>query len=171
MNVIMYKVISKNELPLNSFPTLNEAMIFAKTVGMFVTIKDEVYKDMIIGVHQRPEEQLIAAYNPQLFQHASRPYPPAAAWTSALGAVWPSFEAEEANFSASLGQHYFSPERNTDDDLGTYANRSPPICLLTSPTSNRIRELATIWTASRPIAPPQFLRQTWPSRRRFASQQ
>ena len=128
-----------------------------------------------VGVHQRPEEQLIAAYNPQLFQHASRPYPPAAAWTSALGAVWPSFEAEEANFSASLGQHYFSPERNTDDDLGTYANRSPPIRLLTSPTSNRIREPATIWTAPRPIglisAPPQFLRQTWPSRRRFESQQ
>lgn len=39
MNVIMYKVLSKVGLPLNSFPTLNEAMIFAKTVGMFVTIK------------------------------------------------------------------------------------------------------------------------------------
>ena len=34
----MYKVISKSELPLNSCPTLNEAMAFAKTVGMFVTI-------------------------------------------------------------------------------------------------------------------------------------
>jgi len=34
----MYKVISKNELPLNSFPTLDEAMTFAKTVGLFVTI-------------------------------------------------------------------------------------------------------------------------------------
>jgi hypothetical protein len=39
MNVIMYKVISKKGLPLNSFSTLNEAMIFSKTVGMFVTIK------------------------------------------------------------------------------------------------------------------------------------
>jgi hypothetical protein len=34
----MYKVISKSGLPLNSCPTLNEAMAFAKTVGMFVTI-------------------------------------------------------------------------------------------------------------------------------------
>ena len=39
MNVIMYNVISKKGLPLNSFSTLNEAMLFAKTVGMFVTIK------------------------------------------------------------------------------------------------------------------------------------
>jgi hypothetical protein len=35
----MYKVISKNGLPLNSYPTLDDAMAFAKTVGMFVTIK------------------------------------------------------------------------------------------------------------------------------------
>jgi hypothetical protein len=35
----MYKVISKNGLPLNSCPTLDEAMAFAKTVGTFVTIK------------------------------------------------------------------------------------------------------------------------------------
>lgn len=35
----MYKVISKNELTLNVCPTLDEAMAFAKTVGMFVTIK------------------------------------------------------------------------------------------------------------------------------------
>ena len=35
----MYNVISKNNLPLNEFPTLEEAMIFAKTVGVFVTIK------------------------------------------------------------------------------------------------------------------------------------
>ena len=35
----MYKVISKNGLPLNSCPTLDEAMAFAKTVGMFLTIK------------------------------------------------------------------------------------------------------------------------------------
>jgi hypothetical protein len=35
----MYKVISKNKLTLNSCPTLAEAMAFAKTVGMFVTIK------------------------------------------------------------------------------------------------------------------------------------
>lgn len=34
----MYKVISKNNLTLNSCPTLDEAMSFAKTVGMFVTI-------------------------------------------------------------------------------------------------------------------------------------
>jgi hypothetical protein len=34
----MYKVISENKLPLNSFPTLDEAMTFAKTVGLFVTI-------------------------------------------------------------------------------------------------------------------------------------
>ena len=34
----MYKVISKNNLTLNSCATLDEAMSFAKTVGMFVTI-------------------------------------------------------------------------------------------------------------------------------------
>ena len=35
----MYKVISKIGLTLNVYPTLAEAMAFAKTVGMFVTIK------------------------------------------------------------------------------------------------------------------------------------
>jgi hypothetical protein len=35
----MYKVISKNGLPLNSYPNLDDAMAFAKTVGVFVTIK------------------------------------------------------------------------------------------------------------------------------------
>ena len=34
----MYEIISKNGLTLNSCPTLNEAMAFAKTVGIFVTI-------------------------------------------------------------------------------------------------------------------------------------
>jgi hypothetical protein len=34
-----YQVISKNLLPLFSCNTLNEAMAFAKTVGMFVRIK------------------------------------------------------------------------------------------------------------------------------------
>jgi hypothetical protein len=36
---IMYKVISKNNLTLNVCTTLDDAMAFAKTVGMFVTIK------------------------------------------------------------------------------------------------------------------------------------
>jgi hypothetical protein len=35
----MYNVISKIGLTLNVCPTLNEAMAFAKIVGMFVTIK------------------------------------------------------------------------------------------------------------------------------------
>jgi hypothetical protein len=35
----MYKIISKSGLTLNVCPTLNEAMAFAKTVGLFVTIK------------------------------------------------------------------------------------------------------------------------------------
>jgi hypothetical protein len=35
----MYKVISKNGLPLNSYATLDDAMAFAKTVGVFVNIK------------------------------------------------------------------------------------------------------------------------------------
>lgn len=35
----MYKVISKIGSTLNVCPTLDEAMAFAKTVGMFVTIK------------------------------------------------------------------------------------------------------------------------------------
>lgn len=34
-----YQVINKNLLPLFSCNTLDEAMAFAKTVGMFVTIK------------------------------------------------------------------------------------------------------------------------------------
>ena len=35
----MYKITSKNGLPLNSCPSLDEAMAFAKIVGTFVTIK------------------------------------------------------------------------------------------------------------------------------------
>jgi hypothetical protein len=35
----MYKLTNKNGLPLNEFDTLDEAMVFAKTVGTFVTIK------------------------------------------------------------------------------------------------------------------------------------
>jgi hypothetical protein len=35
----MYKVISKIGLPLNTCVTLEDAMAFAKTVGVFVTIK------------------------------------------------------------------------------------------------------------------------------------
>jgi len=35
----LIEVISKNGLTLNVCPDLNEAMAFAKTVGMFVTIK------------------------------------------------------------------------------------------------------------------------------------
>jgi hypothetical protein len=35
----MYKVISKRGLPLNVCPTLGEALAFAKTTSMFVTIK------------------------------------------------------------------------------------------------------------------------------------
>ena len=35
----MYKVISKRGLPLNTCPTLGEALTFAKTTSMFVTIK------------------------------------------------------------------------------------------------------------------------------------
>jgi hypothetical protein len=38
-NRYMYKVISKIGLTLNVCPTLDEAMAFAKTAGMFVTIK------------------------------------------------------------------------------------------------------------------------------------
>ena len=37
-NSRMYKVISKKGLTLNVLPSLDEAMAFAKTVGMFVTI-------------------------------------------------------------------------------------------------------------------------------------
>ena len=40
----MYKVISKNGLPLNSCPSLDEAMAFAKTVGTFVTIKGPTFE-------------------------------------------------------------------------------------------------------------------------------
>ncbi len=35
----MYKVISKNGLPLNEFNTLADAMAFAKIAGVFVSIK------------------------------------------------------------------------------------------------------------------------------------
>jgi hypothetical protein len=44
----MYKVISKNKLTLNVCPTLGEAMAFAKTVGMFVTIQGGEFE--IVGV-------------------------------------------------------------------------------------------------------------------------
>lgn len=43
----MYKVISKSGLTLNSCPTLNEAMAFAKTVSTFVTIKGPEFE--IVG--------------------------------------------------------------------------------------------------------------------------
>lgn len=35
----MFKVISNNKLPLNSYLTLDEALTFSKTIGSFVTIK------------------------------------------------------------------------------------------------------------------------------------
>ena len=38
-NECMYKIISKSGLPLNSCVSLDEAMVFAQTVGMFVTIQ------------------------------------------------------------------------------------------------------------------------------------
>ena len=38
-NECMYKVISKSGLPLNSCVSLDEALSFAQTVGMFVTIQ------------------------------------------------------------------------------------------------------------------------------------
>ena len=38
-NNSMYKVISKDGLPLNEFDTLDAAMAFAKMVGVFVSIK------------------------------------------------------------------------------------------------------------------------------------
>jgi len=40
----MYKIISKHGLPLNSCPTLDEAMAFAKTVGTFVTIRGPTFE-------------------------------------------------------------------------------------------------------------------------------
>jgi hypothetical protein len=44
----MYKVISKNGLPLNEFDTLDNAMAFAKIVGVFVTIKSADFE--IVGM-------------------------------------------------------------------------------------------------------------------------
>ena len=38
-NECMYKIISKSGLPLNSYDSLDEAMKFARIVGMFVTIR------------------------------------------------------------------------------------------------------------------------------------
>ena len=43
-NYGMYKIISKNNLTLNVCLTLEEAMVFSKTVGMFVTIKGPVFE-------------------------------------------------------------------------------------------------------------------------------
>ena len=40
----MYKVISKNGLPLNEFDTLDDAMAFAKIAGVFVTIKSTEFE-------------------------------------------------------------------------------------------------------------------------------
>ena len=38
-NDCMYKITSKSGLPLNSYDSLDEAMSFARIVGMFVTIR------------------------------------------------------------------------------------------------------------------------------------
>ena len=38
-NECMYKIISKSGLPLNSCDSLDEAISFARIVGMFVTIQ------------------------------------------------------------------------------------------------------------------------------------
>jgi hypothetical protein len=40
----MYKVISKDGLPLNEFDTLDTAMAFAKMVGEFVSIKSSDFE-------------------------------------------------------------------------------------------------------------------------------
>ena len=40
----MYKIISKTGLTLNVCLTLDEAMVYAKTVGMFVTIAGPAYE-------------------------------------------------------------------------------------------------------------------------------
>jgi hypothetical protein len=44
----MYKVISKDGLPLNEFNTLDDAMAFAKTLELFVTIKSADFE--IVGM-------------------------------------------------------------------------------------------------------------------------
>ena len=44
----MYKVISKNGLPLNSYNTLDEALAFAKTVNLFVSINGGEFE--IVGL-------------------------------------------------------------------------------------------------------------------------
>jgi hypothetical protein len=44
----MYKVISKDGLPLNEFETLDAAMAFAKTLEVFVTIKSADFE--IVGM-------------------------------------------------------------------------------------------------------------------------
>jgi len=44
----MYKVISKDGLPLNEFDTLDAAMAFAKMVGVFVSIKSSDFE--IVGM-------------------------------------------------------------------------------------------------------------------------
>jgi hypothetical protein len=40
----MYKIVSKNGFTLNSSPTLDDAMKFAKQYGMFVTIKGKDFE-------------------------------------------------------------------------------------------------------------------------------
>jgi hypothetical protein len=44
----MYTVISKDGLPLNKFETLDDAMAFAKMVGVFVSIKGADFE--IVGM-------------------------------------------------------------------------------------------------------------------------
>ncbi len=43
-NERMYQVISKSGLPLNSCASLDEAMSFARIVGMFVTIRGQDFE-------------------------------------------------------------------------------------------------------------------------------
>ncbi len=69
-----------------------------------------------MGVHARPEQKLIPAYNPPLFALAKEQYPPPAAWAPG-GAVFANYTDEAAAYSRGLNQCYFSPERLADDDL------------------------------------------------------
>jgi hypothetical protein len=72
----MYEIISKNGLTLNSCPTLNEAMAFAKTVGIFVTING-------------PEFEVCGVFGVDSIQHGKCPDGVAYDWnkSSRIGAT------------------------------------------------------------------------------------
>ena len=88
-----------------------------------------------IGVHAKPEDKLIPAFNPPLFALAKEAYPPPPAWAPG-GAVFENYTDESAAYSRGLNQCYFSPERLADDDLLAVNTADCPDRVVARPTAD-----------------------------------